>query len=525
MSMTAEKIAYRYENQIIERLEEVKDAYDPSEESDLELLQKAIRLVRLDSIQHLTFDETTNMISAWFDNAHVSQLTISLETTYTKCTCFDDECIHEIALLFYLHMQFYSLTEWMTDWRKKENELLQLTINSRTPEAWNATLKKLVEPLRKTDPSENPSLFVHKYSLISQKASPLYPFEWEWRPLFDLFYRLHCLRAAWPYVTSHLDQSEQSFAYGKWYVKNWLMEQLNRLEDSLESLSSKRRLFETDPFYDDLKTQVRDFTLEFEGLFNERFRVYRNFWQILFTDQLSQEKEWQLLNDYNTPEAYYLQTYFYILHGQYDELEQMDLQIGPENLKGWLPLAEMADYEDDTRALSILLHAMLPHIGPYFEQFIPRNEQTSFARKMDGLLESAEIDETIREGLFTVYGPAGVDVFTDFLIERERYREWAALIHRYRVSYEVAEASGLKLGMKDDPASMLPLLHTYAIQFIEEKNRQSYRRAGRIFKKMKTCAKKCGKTDFWNDYTTLIHEKYRRLRALMEEMEKGNLRL
>ena len=54
--------------------------------------------------------------------------------------------------------------------------------------------------------------------------------------------------------------------------------------------------------------------------------------------------------------------------------------------------------------------------------------------------------------MFSYYGETGVDVYADFLVERERFREWAALMHRYRVSYDVAEAGGLKVALAIDPA-------------------------------------------------------------------------
>jgi hypothetical protein len=42
---------------------------------------------------------------------------------------------------------------------------------------------------------------------------------------------------------------------------------------------------------------------------------------------------------------------------------------------------------------------------------------------------------------------------------------------------------------------------------------------------MKNGSKKSGKHEFWNRYIDTVREKNRRLRALMEEMEKGNLYL
>jgi len=40
---------------------------------------------------------------------------------------------------------------------------------------------------------------------------------------------------------------------------------------------------------------------------------------------------------------------------------------------------------------------------------------------------------------------------------------------------------------------------------------------------MKSAAKKSGKLNFWTDYIQSISEQYKRLRALQEELEKGNL--
>ena len=36
--------------------------------------------------------------------------------------------------------------------------------------------------------------------MIDQKVIPLMPFEWEWKPLFELYYRLHVLDAGWTYA-------------------------------------------------------------------------------------------------------------------------------------------------------------------------------------------------------------------------------------------------------------------------------------------------------------------------------------
>ena len=164
-----------------------------------------------------------------------------------------------VAVVFHLYLQFHSLTDWLHEWRRTETEQMAFKISDRTPEAWNDVLSRLMNPIRTIGLNENPAVFIHKFSIIEQNATPLVPFEWEWKPLFDVYFRWHALEAAWPYVLFHLGEKGSSFSYGKWYVKNWLTEQLGKLKDSVTSIASKPRLFETDPFYEQLTGIVQLF--------------------------------------------------------------------------------------------------------------------------------------------------------------------------------------------------------------------------------------------------------------------------
>ena len=85
------------------------------------------------------------------------------------------------------------------------------------------------------------------------------------------------------------------------------------------------------------------------------------------------------------------------------------------------------------------------------------------------------------------------------------------------------ENCGLKEVLDEAPEETLPLFHFYAMAEIRQKSRINYKQAVRIWKKMKSAAKKCGKTNFWSEYIFTIRDQHRRLRALQEELEKGNL--
>lgn len=527
MQMTVERVSYLHENELIDYMNDIKHSFRPDESDEALEIQEAVKFVRSGAVDSYSYNPSEKKITALIASGDEQiKVHLSFDKMSASCTCKEvGWCTHSIAVVFHLYLQFHSLTDWMHEWRRTQTEQMIFSISERTPEAWNDTLARLMNPIRIIGLMENPAVFIHKFSLIEQKAMPLIPFEWEWKPYFDVYYRLHALEAAWPYVIFHLGDEATSFSYGKWYVKNWLTDQLTKINDGAKAIASKPRLFETDPFHDQLRVLVRSFMLEQTGLFDKRFRVYRIFWQYLFTDKLLREKEQELLKQNNTGDASILVAFFQVLQGHEEELQILIDQVSPDDFTKWLPLAHLAEHNDQIASLAIIMRAFLPHIGDYLLENVPLSSRPSFARKIDGLLETADFEEDERERMFAYYGETGVDVYADFLIERERFTEWAALMHRYRVPYDIAEAGGLKIALQEEPAAALPLLHLYAQSFIEEKNRQSYRRAVNLFKKMKTSCRKSGKHEFWNQYTNTVREKYRRLRALMEEMEKGNLYL
>ncbi|MFJ7934336.1 hypothetical protein [Sporosarcina sp. NPDC096371] len=524
--MTVERVSYLHESEIDEFMNSLKNSLQPGVESDATMVRQAVALVRNGSVGPYDLMPSAAVVTVNNQGTEPKRVHLSFERIDAQCSCLEGSwCSHQIAVIFHLYSQFHSLTDWLHEWRRTEAQQMVLSISQRTPEAWIDVLSRLTQPLRTIAMSENPGVFIHETSLIDQKAIPLIPFEWEWKPLFELYYRLHVLDAGWTYVNTHLGGNASSFHYGKWYVQNWLTEQLGKLHDSVTAIGVKPKLFEADAFHERLKEVVRTYTLGNTGLFGERFRVYRLFWQHLFPSQSARDSELAILEREQSEEAQILVAFFHLLQGKNDKLEELVSNVSVGNIAIWLPLADLAEGDDDIESLSIIMKAVLPFIGEYVNQTVALANRPQFVRRIDGLFEAADFPEEARESLFAHYGESGIDVFADFLVERERFSEWAALMHRYGVSYDGAEAGGLKIALSTDPVAVMPLLHTYAMSFIKEKNRHSYRRAVKLFKKMKAGSKKGGKSDFWNQYIDTVREKNRRLRALMEEMEKGNLNL
>lgn len=526
MNMTVERISYLHEDQITDFMYEIQHTLRPSSEAHAQEIRKAVTLVRNGAISSFRYGENPENFTVSLEAGIPTDVRLSFDRMKTACTCSSSGwCSHRLATVFHLYSQFHSLTDWLHEWRRAESQQMVLSISERTPDAWIDVLSRLTQPLRTFDHSDNPGIFIHESSLIDQKAMSLSPFEWEWKPLFELYYRLHVLDASWTYIQTHLNGNFASFQYGKWYIQNWLIEQLDKLQASISAIGDKPKLFETDAFHERLKELIRTFALRHPGLFDKRFQVYQLFWEHLYPNQRERTIEIEALSKDSSEEARIFIAFFHLMQGNHEQVQELSMDMNAEQVELWLPLAQLADGLEEQDTLAVIMHAISPFIGDYVNDAVAVSNRPLFVRTIDGLFEAADFPEELREKMFSQYGNAGVDVYADFLVERERFAEWAALMHRYGVSMDSADSGGLKLALSKDPAAVMPLLHTYAMKCIQEKNRHSYRRAVKLFKKMKAGAKKSGKTDFWNQYIDTVREKNRRLRALMEEMEKGNLNL
>src|SRR5690606_16563801 len=249
MHMSVERVSYLHEREIEESMNRIKHTFRPDVSDESTVIRKAVSLVRKGAFRNFRFSTDATAIQVFLDDEFEEFVTLPLTMTDGFCTCDQGEwCAHQISVVFHLYAQFHSLTEWLHDWQRRETEQMVLTVSERTPEAWNDVLYKLTRPLREIGPSDNPNVFIHESSLMDQKVIPLSPFEWEWKPLFELFFRLHPRDAGWSFARDHLEGAKQ-FTYRQWQVKMWINEQIAKLRGSGRALAKKPRLFETDAFY------------------------------------------------------------------------------------------------------------------------------------------------------------------------------------------------------------------------------------------------------------------------------------
>jgi hypothetical protein len=113
--------------------------------------------------------------------------------------------------------------------------------------------------------------------------------------------------------------------------------------------------------------------------------------------------------------------------------------------------------------------------------------------------------------------------YAAFLMGEEHYRSWADLCMYMNLTPQDVDAQSLKLVEKADPRSVLPFYHHAVDQYIQEKNRDSYKQAVKIMKKLHRTYKKLKELERWELYLQHTARQYSRYRAFQEELRKGKL--
>lgn len=146
-----------------------------------------------------------------------------------------------------------------------------------------------------------------------------------------------------------------------------------------------------------------------------------------------------------------------------------------------------------------------------------------YVRTLSRLFSLINLDEAEWEDLFRQFGHYGLPAYSTYLIEKGLFKQWAELHHMHSSPLYFAEECGLREVQEAAPDYVLPLYHRYAMSHLDERSRSSYKQAVRIWKKMKAACKKSDQMEFWKSYMKEIRTQNKRLRALQEEIEKGNL--
>ena len=103
------------------------------------------------------------------------------------------------------------------------------------------------------------------------------------------------------------------------------------------------------------------------------------------------------------------------------------------------------------------------------------------------------------------------------------FEEWADLQLGMGLRPDELDPADIRTTAKMAPSVLVPLYHQSVESWIALRNRQSYRMAVKQLKKLEKLYQSMKNKDDWSRYMNRIAVKYQRMRALQEELRKGNL--
>jgi hypothetical protein len=119
--------------------------------------------------------------------------------------------------------------------------------------------------------------------------------------------------------------------------------------------------------------------------------------------------------------------------------------------------------------------------------------------------------------------PYSGEIYEEALLRHEKWQEWVdyqlATVSN-PLEYRVNELQPLE---KKAPELLLPFYHQAIERHVLEKNRQSYKSAAKLLKRLSKLYKKMNREARWEMFFRAFTSRYSRLRALQEELRKGKL--
>ncbi len=523
MALSISQIAKEHREFILTKLKEAEQALHPSSTEDEELVRRAVFSVRNKSIIFERFNGASSILYASVQDVRPASVEIDFAKDELHCNCPQPKwCRHQVGALLALYQYFDSVQNWSSAWRSQKSVQLKTLADERSPESWqlmvNEVMKRLLPPGR----------ILEGYGISAIRTDALdrlrkhLPFEREWQPLYKLYIELSIFNMIWRHLNETPGHSLESP-----YMKYFIDQSVQSFESILTELTGRSRLFATDPFYDALQELVRELLLERQGLYANRLQIYMLLWAVLFYERPRREQELTLINKLENPSSEIslqsLKMLFYVLLQKEQLLKENIAHIELQHMQDFYELAIFAKRAGETQAQTIILRAMLPFTEAFLQQTVPVVQRAQYVRQFQLLYEDIQLTEEEEAILYSAFGVYGLQPFSFFLIKKGRYREWAALHQLNPSSLSYLEMCGLKEVVQVAPATVLPLYHIFAMAEITQKSRMNYKQAVRIWKSMRSAAKRAGKTAYFETYMLTIRAEFKRLRALQEEIEKGNL--
>lgn len=522
VSFSFAEVSRAHQEFIQNMLQSIEQQLHPSSKEDAELVTRAMFSVRNQAVKIRNYSAFTQTLTCQIQDVRTAEVTVYFSRNQMSCSCPQQNiCRHQLAVIFKLSQYFLSLQEWASKWRAKKTVPLQVLAEERSPESWQHMVDEVMNYTFKDKRPIDGYLIASLMDNSRLKIQRQRPFEREWQHLFDLYTEVAMLKRLFEH-SIETDMPLQGNYYG-YFLDN----AFDRIWHAMDELNSTKRLFATEPFIDALQHNVRAIALMRKGSPQRRLILYMSFWENLFNDKKRILKEYKLLEKLDSTntdlEIVALQVVLFILLDLTSSVEHAVKSMNRTNIYFFLETAKFAIKQENVAHAELILKNALPLLQPLVQEDLSPVMRQNYTRTLDALYSHIKLTEDEEMMLFAAFGKYGIGSFSDYLLRNERYQEWIALHQLYPSSIPYLDQCGLKDIVAIIPEATLPLYHFYAMDEIKQKSRQNYKQAVRIWRAMKSAAKKSGKLDYFATYMEHVQQQFKRLRALQEEINKSNL--
>ncbi|MBW8350304.1 hypothetical protein K0H71_12730 [Bacillus sp. IITD106] len=524
-----------YNQQLLQHIQsysqELKSLLDPRSEVHEKLIQKGMILFRQQLVYGVKFSNE-KVEAKVQDVTPVNVELVFSHPSNSTCTCPEEGiCRHQVALFFTVLSRTQSVFLWLQEWKSH----YQIADVLSTLQRGSDLLKKMppqlekgpeqwIERIRNAYQNTSVKNFyqLEEWARVSYKRLLGFaPVEREWKPLFQLFAACESLKV----INSLASEPKK-----RTHLRSFSEQMLEEADEALSKLATTASPFAFDEYFHYLREYSHRF-LEDETIFPTEYTdIYMKLWSELFKKKKELMQEWNHLNEKKEKEhderidiAF---IHIAILLGEDDaairQMKELGQKIAPYALR-WMKLLQK---ERSKTRLNLYLPVFIDQITTYISSLAHSYEQAQFTRAFFQILDSnaaLNVDSSLLEKVYMKLLPYSRFQYNEYLLAKQDFKKWAELQVYSKNGIDFIDRHTIEMVAKTDPSALKPLYHESITTLINNRGRDSYKRAVRYLKRLKRLYKKEKKLMQWELYLSTLLDKTKRLRAFQEECERGKL--
>ncbi|MBP3039062.1 SWIM zinc finger family protein [Bacillaceae bacterium Marseille-Q3522] len=514
---------------------------NPEIVKDRQVVQKGLLLFRQGLVSSL--QRNNRLVTATVQDVTKAKVYLDLDDySQWACTCqASGYCRHQMAVFFKILSQTGSVSEWIDKWKKAEK------INKITADLGLRRASDLLKEMEEKNPETEfdrwiPTFIRNFRSVMLEKGKPeIYQIPYRFSEYYRIVKAGAPLRKDWKdiyfaigsiYSFSLLLQLSRELQHGvmdmEYYYSHVFQHLHDEIRQRLEGFANHPLPFAFDSCIERMRKDAKillekDLSCQFE-----RIDLYRLLWTSFFRNNEWRQSEYTRLKKIENPSFDEQTAMVHLLllmredEAAVRQLKEIHYLVAPYFLF-WL---NSMTNQKDWKRLEIFIPEFIQKLRP----FLANSSNHQLARQVTDLALEAITPYTrathspdLLEKALNEMLPYSYHYYSDFLFSSGAYQKWSVL-HAYMdidISYLPKEQ--IQEIQKQDPVVLLPLYHQTIHKKISLKQREHYKEAVKLLKKLRTIYKKQKRLEEWDHFMDELERNTKRLRAFQEECKRSKL--